>query len=230
MITPVDGSNQLPVNRIPLRHAIDYLRQHYAVEQGVDNMGYFVLGGCLQSASAEERASCAQIHQQALERARAEISGCLDGAKIPIWLETLEGDLVPCGGAWARKQLEQKTLQSDSLYFATSDWCLLLPSLTSETSRNYFEKLKHNDDHFSSTLSAKSKGGRPSDHDWKFMKQLAECAIASRPNISRSALAESLVTDYDSKKPGRAPVKRTIERKLKSWNLPADDTIKLVQS
>lgn len=66
----------------------------------------------------------------------------------------------------------------------------------------------------------KSMGGRPPEHDWDFMRQLANHAIASRPTISRSALAESLVSDYGAQKQGEPPVKRTIERKLEGWNLP----------
>ena len=68
--------------------------------------------------------------------------------------------------------------------------------------------------------SVKSMGGRPPEHDWDFMRQLANHAIASHPTITRSALAESLVSDYGAQKPGEPPVKRTIERKLEGWNLP----------
>lgn len=71
------------------------------------------------------------------------------------------------------------------------------------------------------TQPAKPKGGRPPEHDWRFMRELADNAIASRPAITRSALADSLVSDYGDKKPGNPPAKRTIERKLESWNLPA---------
>lgn len=139
MIGPVNGSDQLPVNLIPVRHAVDYLRQHYAVEKGVDNMGYFHLGGSLQNADEDERAACASVHKEARERARGSIHGCLSGEKIPVWKGTSEGDLVRCAGQWAWKQLEQETAQADTLYFATADWNLLLPQLTSDVSRRHFQ-------------------------------------------------------------------------------------------
>lgn len=160
MIGPVDGSSQIPVNRIPLRHAVDYLRQHYAVEKGVDNMGYFQLGGDPMHASEEERASCEAVHRDARERARVSIGGCLSSAKIPVWKETSDGDLVPCGGQWAWKQVEQETAQADALYFATADWNLLLPSLTSEVSRNYFEGTTAGENKLSNWLSLELRRAR----------------------------------------------------------------------
>ena len=160
MIGPVNGSDQLPVNRIPVRHAVEYLRQHYAVEKGVDNMGYFHLGGTLQNADEDERAACASVHKEARERARAEIGGCLSGAKIPVWKETPEGDLVPCGGQWALKQVEQETAQADTLYFATADWNLLLPKLTSDVSRRHFQNATAGDDSLSLWLALELRRAR----------------------------------------------------------------------
>lgn len=160
MIGPVNGSNQLPVNRIPVRHAVDYLRQHYAVEKGVDSMGYFRLGGSLQSAGEAERASCAQIHKSARDRARAEIGGCLSGAKISAWKETSNGDLVPCGGQWALQQIENETPDADRLYFATTDWNQLVPHLTSEISQEYFADANAGNDKLSLWLALELRRAR----------------------------------------------------------------------
>ncbi|MCB1430159.1 MAG: hypothetical protein KDJ66_13715 [Nitratireductor sp.] len=64
-----------------------------------------------------------------------------------------------------------------------------------------------------------SKGGRPPETDWDSMKELAENALSAHPDISRSKLADSLVAEYIEKVSAKAPVKRTIERKLSEWNL-----------
>jgi integrase len=145
--------HRVPVNRIPVRHAVDYLRQHYAVEKGVDNMGYFHLGGDPNTAFNEEYEGCKAVHQDARARARAEIGGCLSSAKITVWKETSEGELVPCGGQWAWKQLEQETVQADTLYFATTDWNQLLPDLTSEISREYFANTPANNSALNAALN-----------------------------------------------------------------------------
>ena len=71
-------------------------------------------------------------------------------------------------------------------------------------------------------------GGRPPEHDWEPVRSFAEAALVLRPNITRSALADSLVEECRSRmKTGKPPVKRTIERKLKEWDLP---TTKFVPS
>lgn len=66
-----------------------------------------------------------------------------------------------------------------------------------------------------------SKGGRPPEVDWDTMKRLAEDAVRAHPDIRRSRLADSLVAEYAEKVSVSAPVKRTVERKLVSWNMGA---------
>lgn len=66
-----------------------------------------------------------------------------------------------------------------------------------------------------------AKGGRPPEVDWDRMKRLAEDALKEHPEISRSKLADSLVSEYADKTGRPSPVKRTIERKLASWALGA---------
>lgn len=66
-----------------------------------------------------------------------------------------------------------------------------------------------------------TKGGRPPEHDWDAMKRLAEAALDERPNLTLSKLADSLVSEYAEKVSSRAPVKRSIERKLDEWGIGA---------
>lgn len=66
-----------------------------------------------------------------------------------------------------------------------------------------------------------AKGGRPPEVDWDEMKLLAEAALKEHPDIRRSKLADSLVAEYAAKINKDAPVKRTVERKLASWNMGA---------
>lgn len=66
-----------------------------------------------------------------------------------------------------------------------------------------------------------TKGGRPPEHDWDAMKVLAEQALKKHPDLSRSKLADSLVSEYAAKVSPSPPVKRTIERKLAKWEMGA---------
>ncbi len=139
MIDPIVGSEQPPSNRVPIRHAADYLRQYRAVHFGVDTMGYFSLGG---SPNDTEYESCKEIHSQAREWARANIQGCMSGAKIPVWRANDQGRLEPCDGRWAAKQLEEGTAEADNLYFASADWEQLVPVLTSPESRATIDQMR----------------------------------------------------------------------------------------
>jgi len=71
------------------------------------------------------------------------------------------------------------------------------------------------------TSVVNAKGGRPTEIDWDAMKGLAEDALRAHPDIRRSKLADSLVSEYADKVSKSAPVKRTVERKLAAWNMGA---------
>lgn len=63
--------------------------------------------------------------------------------------------------------------------------------------------------------------GRPREIDWDAMEKLARAAVVNRPDISRHALAESLIADYrDCVDSTRTVNLRTVEKKLVSWGLP----------
>lgn len=69
-----------------------------------------------------------------------------------------------------------------------------------------------------------SKGGRPTEHNWEAVKQLAEAALREQPSLTRSKLAESLVSE-ETLSP-IPPAKRTIEKKLRAWGLGAAKPIR----
>lgn len=63
--------------------------------------------------------------------------------------------------------------------------------------------------------------GRPAVHDWEAVRALAVAAIAKRRNISRNALADSLVAEYKDKvNSKRTPDVSSIRKKLEEWKLP----------
>ena len=80
-------------------------------------------------------------------------------------------------------------------------------------------------EHWKSFLSSmrKNQGGKPPQHKWQIVRTWAEAMLEERPSITRHALAESLLANYQEEFPTKPPVKRTIERKLELWNLPSSE-------
>lgn len=130
---------------IRLNHAREYLRQHFAIDAGLDNMDFRPLGSDPKQVDNETRAQCREQMSACRERAHETLSGLIGGAKISVWRETDEGGMGVAAPTWARAAFDGQDCQrADKLYFATSDWETLLPKLTSPESRRYFFEQRTN--------------------------------------------------------------------------------------
>jgi hypothetical protein len=68
--------------------------------------------------------------------------------------------------------------------------------------------------------SVPRRAGRRTEHDWDALIALADAALRKHPNISRNALARSLVAEYRERVNSKAPDESTIRKKLRAWDLP----------
>lgn len=130
---------------IRLNHARDYLRQHFAIDAGLDNMDFRPLGSDPKLVDDETRAHCREQMSACRERAHETLTGLIAGAKITVWRETDDGGMSIAAPTWASAGFDGRDGQrADKLYFSTLDWDALLPKITSPESRRYFFEQRTN--------------------------------------------------------------------------------------
>lgn len=127
-----------PSNIIKLGHARDHLRQHFAIDAGLESMDHRPLGSALKDVDLELREECRKQMQQCRDNAHWEISGMIHGTKIAVWKERPDGELVPAGAEWAKGMFDAKGIMPAALYFDRAEWEALLVSMTTAESRAYF--------------------------------------------------------------------------------------------
>lgn len=125
---------------IPLRHAVEYLRQHFAVAAGLEPMDYRPLGSN-PTDDPEVQECWREVMDRCCERARAELAGCIAGAKIPVWGTQKDGSLAIVAPDWAAKRFEDENrLGVYGLYVARTDFTELVRLIAPESSRHYLSE------------------------------------------------------------------------------------------
>lgn len=155
----------IPAHIIKLGHARDHLRQHLAIDAGLESMDHRPLGSDSKQVDLETRDLCRAQMQCCRDNAHWEIAGMIGGSKITVWKERPDGGLEPSGARWAQDQFDAPGLASDRLYFDRAEWEALLATMTTEESRAYFAE---------TTAESKSAPGINT-------KLEAECSIALGP-------------------------------------------------
>ncbi|MBH1944988.1 hypothetical protein I5L01_12230 [Erythrobacter sp. YJ-T3-07] len=156
--------------------------------------------------------------------AESYLNRAIMGARLCLWVRLSDGDhridryaikevnhKTVAAGAYLPFNDHSNNLVGRPLWIKESDWeafqCEILASRYGESA------------HLAG--AGGKKGGRPPEHDWDAMKALAERALEKYPDLSRSKLADSLVSEYAAEVSPSPPVKRTIERKLAKWKMGA---------
>ena len=119
---------------IPLNHGREYLRQHYAVDAGLEPMD-FRLFGSVPDGDPDTRRFCIEAMDRCRERAQEELSGCIAGGKISVWRGGELGEMQVAAPQWAADYFDGKVEGSHALYVNREDMFDLLQALTSEASR-----------------------------------------------------------------------------------------------
>ncbi|MEO6092898.1 MAG: hypothetical protein ABIT04_11695 [Novosphingobium sp.] len=124
---------------IPVNHARDYLRQHYAIDAGLDNMDYRPLGSDPRNIDPDTRESCRERMERCRERAHEELAGLIGGAKIDVWKGASGGSLDIAEPQWAQIAFDTGMgREGQTLYFRTSEFVRVAAELTSQASRDFF--------------------------------------------------------------------------------------------
>ncbi len=122
---------------IPLNHARDYLRQHFAVAAGLEPMDYRPLGS-IPDGDPDVRRSCLEMMNQCRDRAHESLAGCIAAAKIPVWGAQDDGQLGVVAPDWAAKCFDgEDGLRADGLYLARDAFTELVRSIAPEESRRH---------------------------------------------------------------------------------------------
>lgn len=132
----------IPTKLIKLSHARDYLRQHFAIDAGLDTMDAIPLGSKRKDVDPETQIALREHMQRCRDNAHWEISGMIGGAKITVWKERSDGGLEPAGANWAQKTFDAKGTGSDVLYFDKNEWDSLLSQVASAHSQRYLMRLR----------------------------------------------------------------------------------------
>lgn len=128
-----------PSQLIKLGHARDQLRQHYAVEAGLEPMDQRPLGSDPGNLTQGVRDLCSTRMQKCRDDAHWEISSLISGSKITVWKERDDGGLEPAGSKWAQRAFDAPGIASHSLYFDKREWECLLQTLVSIESRDFLK-------------------------------------------------------------------------------------------
>ncbi|MDQ4419951.1 hypothetical protein OOT33_05790 [Sphingobium sp. DEHP117] len=158
---------------IRLNIARDHLRQHYAIDAGLDTMDSRPLGSDPRSVQPHVRDQCREEMRRCQERAHEELAGFIGGSKITVWRETDQGNLEVAGPGWAKRAFDgEDGLRADKLYFLVSEWEGLLAQIASDKARAFLvvphaSKLL-TDDIINTTTDYPNLDGR--SYDWPIWK------------------------------------------------------------
>lgn len=125
----------VPPALIKLSHARDFLRQHYAVDAGLDPMNPIPLGSRFNEVDPAIMDGLKAIMDQCRNKAHWEVSALIANATISVWREHPNGRLEHVGAKWAHQAFEAKGSKIDELYFDRDEWNDHLPTITSSRAR-----------------------------------------------------------------------------------------------
>ncbi|WP_394270814.1 hypothetical protein [Qipengyuania sp.] len=125
---------------ILLNHARDELRQHLAVDAGLEPMDARVLESDIREIDEANRANCRETMNRCRDLAHEKLAGQISGSKVAVWREGENGQMLVAAPGWACDCFDgENGLCADRLYLKSDDWRTLLNELSSAQSRDYLD-------------------------------------------------------------------------------------------
>lgn len=126
---------------IPLNHARDYLRQHFAVAAGLDPVVARPLGTGNEPLDPDERAVWMGQFNECRDRAHEALAGYILEAKLTVWGESAEGNLqIVAPDAAADRFDGVDGLRADGLLLDRQQFETLVRQVCSKQSQEYLSQ------------------------------------------------------------------------------------------